>query len=426
MKSKAILVSLLAIFAVLTLTVLVRADLVANDDEAFRVSVKGVEFINIFEDTVSVDAGETIPIRVVFAAGEDASDVKVKAEISGFRDDVEDATGRFDIVEGKTYSKLLSLKIPSDVDPEEDATLTIRIEAKGKDGFRKEIPLLVQREPYNLEVLSVDASKEATAGSTLAVNVVLKNMGSHELEDTFVVVRIPALNVEKRAYFSDLSATDGRIIYLDKSEFDWPNERITVRESSDREDSAERTVFLTIPSDAKAGVYSLEVEAYNSDASEKTTKSISIVGSEQKSDVLTAVLSKDVQSGQTVTYDLVVINSGDKIAVYTIVPENAQNLIVSVDEPIITVPADSSKTVKVSATAGEVMGTFNFAVNVNSQDKLVKRVNFSANVGKKAITSNVTVLTVVLAIVFVVLLIVLIVLLTRKPEKTEELGESYY
>lgn len=403
MKSKAILVSLLAIFAVFAVSALVNAsDLNVYQRE---VSIKGVDFVWPNCETISVEAGETVPIMVAFYAGENASDVRVKAFISGYRDDITASTGRFDIIEGTTYSKYLSLKVPSDVESAEDYTLTIRVETKSGEA-EWEFPLVVQRESYNLEVLSVEASRTVTAGANLAVNVVLKNRGSHRLDDTFVVVRIPALDVERRVYFSDLTPTD--------------------EADPDKEDATERTMFLQIPSDAKAGVYNLEVEASNSDASETTTKSITVVGNEQKSDILAAVSSKDIPAGTTVTYDLVIINSGDKLAVYNIVPESAQNLIVSADESIVTVPADSSRTVKVSVTAGEVMGTFNFAVNVNSQDKLVKRVNLSANVSKKAITNNVMVLTVILAIIFVVLLIVLIVLLTRKPEKTEELGESYY
>ena len=417
MESKAILVSLLTIFAVLIASVLVSAsDLSVSN---LRLSVKGVEFTYPNNEIVQADAGETIPIKVIFTANEDVSDVRVKTEISGYRDDITASTARFDIVSGATYSKLLSLKVPTDVDPAEDYTLTVTIEAKNKE-FEQELTLRIQRESYNLEVLSVDAARQVTAGSNLAVNVVLKNRGSHRVDDTFVVARIPELNIEKRVYFGDLTPIDGHETTIDL------NGNIVLFENSNKEDAAERTLFLAIPSDAKAGVYNLEVEATTADTTTKTTKTVVIAGTEQRSDVLTAMTSKDVQSGQTVTYDLVVINSGDKIAVYNIVPESAQNLIVSVDEPIITVPADSSKTVKVTATAGDVMGTFNFAVNVNSQDQLVKRVNFSANVSKKSFSNNVMVLTVILAIIFVVLLIVLIVLLTRKPEKTEEFGESYY
>jgi hypothetical protein len=123
----------------------------------------------------------------------------------------------------------------------------------------------------------------------------------------------------------------------------------------------------------------------------------------------------------------VIVNSGNRIAVFEIVPETTQNLAVSADESIVTVPAGSSKVVRITAKANDVIGTVNFGVNINSEGQLVKRVNLAANVTKgKAITSNVVALTIVLAVIFVVLLIVLIVLLTRKPAKTEEFGESYY
>lgn len=406
MKSKANLVFLIAAFTVLAIAAsYASASGLAIQDNSLRVSINGVDPVSA-SDVVSLQAGETVPIKVVFTAGENATDVKVRVSLSGTKDDTTAVTERFDVIEEKTYSKLLSLTLPSNIDPSEDLTLTVEIESKSNGKFEQDFPLTLQREAYKLDVLSVETSNEVTAGSNLAVNVVLKNSGSHRLDDNFVTVRIPALDIERRAYFSDL-------IPVDQSD-------------TDTQDAAERTVYIQIPSDAKAGVYTLEVEASNNDATDTATKSIAVTGSGQMSDVLTSVTSKDVQAGQSVSYDLVIINTGDKIGVYSIVPESAQNLVVSTDQGIVTVPADSSTTVKVTATAGDVMGTFNFAVNVNSQDKLVKRVNFTANVSKGTVSNNVMVLTVILAIIFVVLLIVLIVLLTRKPAKTEELGESYY
>lgn len=404
MKSKAILVFLIAILAITVMPLLASAvqigSLAVNID---TVSIKGVDTI---AQTISGEAGETIPLRVVFTANEDISDVKVRMYISGYREFISESTKRTKVFNGTTYSELLSLKLPSDINPSEDYTLYVRVETK--TGYAEEsYKLKVQRESYNLEVLNAEVARSATAGSTLNVDVVLKNRGIENLDDSFVIVRIPALGVEKKAYFGDMAPTD-------------------LCNDCDKQDVSERTLSIKIPSDAKAGIYTLEIEAYNGDSTVTTTKSIVVTGSEQISEVLTAVTGKEVAAGSTATYDLVIINSGDRIAVYEIVPETAQNLIVSVDEPIVTVPADSSRIVKVNAKAGEVTGTFNFAVNVNSQDKLVKRVNLSANVTKASVASNVVILTIVLAIVFIVLLIVLIVLLTRKPEKVEEFGESYY
>jgi preprotein translocase subunit SecG len=66
-----------------------------------------------------------------------------------------------------------------------------------------------------------------------------------------------------------------------------------------------------------------------------------------------------------------------------------------------------------------------------SNGDLVESKEFAANVEGTSLNTGFSgntavVLTVVLAIIFVVLLVVLIVLLTRKPQKTQEFGESYY
>jgi uncharacterized membrane protein len=403
MKSKAILVFLTSI---LVITIVMSFVSAGSLDVTIGTTVNGVDVTEPGIPHISNGAGDTIPVRVQITANQNVSDTRIKVRILG--EDIEAETGKFDMISGRTYSKLLSLKMPANIDisPSDEFKLEVSVDAREGDA-EATYEFTLQRESYNLEILSVDSAKSVTAGNSLNLDIVLKNRGSHKADDTFVIVSIPSLDVEKKVYFSDLTPVDNC-------------------DNCDEEDAAERMISIKIPSDAKAGVYSVEIEAYNDDSNAKVTKSVTVVGSEQRSDVLVAAPSKDVKAGETATYDLVIINSGDRIAVYDISPENAQNLIVSVDEPIITVPADSSRTVKVKAQAGNVLGTFNFAVNVNSQGELVKRVNLTANIGKTGVTNNLVILTVVLAIIFVVLLIVLIVLLTRKPEKVEEFGESYY
>jgi len=87
------------------------------------------------------------------------------------------------------------------------------------------------------------------------------------------------------------------------------------------------------------------------------------------------------------------------------------------------VPADSSKTVTVKADSGK-----EYKVSVFSGETLVKTITFNSTTEqeKDSNTSPLVALTIILVIIFVVLLIVLIVLITKKPEKSEEFGESYY
>jgi uncharacterized membrane protein len=188
---------------------------------------------------------------------------------------------------------------------------------------------------------------------------------------------------------------------------------------------------LRIPSNAPAGVYVVQVEAYNDDTSVTATKRVSIVGAaSDSSSVVSTTNSRTFAVGERAAYTLTLVNSGDKIRIYELVPETSSDLTISVGESIVIVPAGESKSVVFDAVAAKE-GRYNFAVGVYSDGELIRRYSFGANVeGSKSnsgFAANTTVLlTVILAVIFVVLLIVLIVLLTKKPEKTEEFGESYY
>lgn len=409
---KSILVSVIAVIAVLALISVVSAGELTS---SWDVTVNGAEVSPDGSTISGIEAGETIPIKIVFTAEKNASDVVVKAFIDGYRSEISDKTGRFELVEGSIYTRYLSLNLPSDVDPTEDYNLMIRISDK-TESDEQEYSLKLQRESYNLNVLSVEVPKEATAGSVIAVDVVLKNWGMHDLEDVFVKVKIPDFGIERKVYFGDIDP-------LDESEYDDYKE-------ADREDAVERRIYLTIPENAKTGVYVLEAEAYNVDSSATTKTNIIISGAEEASSVLTGTAVRTLSIGEEVTYDVIIVNSGSKMKVYTLTPEEAKGLIVEV-EPVVTVSADSSKTaqVKVKATDSAEEGTHVVKINVESEGKLVKQVSLSANVEKGTViakANSIVILTVILVIVFVVLLIVLIVLLTRKPAATETEETSYY
>ncbi len=408
---KSILVSIIAVFAVLTLVSVVSA---GNLTGNWEVTVDGA-VVEADGATISgIEAGETIPIKVVFTAEKDASEVRLRAYIDGYRSDISSKTDRFELIEDSLYTRRLTLDVPADIDPTEEYTLIIRISDQA-DSDEKEYTLKLQRESFNLQVLSAEVPEKATPGSTIAVDVVLKNWGMHDLEDIFVVARIPELGIERKVYFGDLDPQD-------ESEVD-----IDLREAS-RHDSVERRIYLTIPDNAKAGIYSLEVETYNVDSANIVKKNIVVSGLGEISDVLSGTGAKTLNIGEEVTYDLVIVNSGSKLKVYTLSPEAAEGLIVEVD-PIVVVGAGSSETVKVTVRATESAkeGTHVVAVNVKSESELVEQVSFTANVEKgKAVSNSVFVLTIVLVIVFVVLLIILIVLLTRKPAVTEAEETSYY
>ena len=195
---------------------------------------------------------------------------------------------------------------------------------------------------------------------------------------------LPALEISKTVYLGDMVALE------DGSD-------------EDDTDTLRGKVSLVIPYDAEAGIYTLEVEVTSDDLTASEVKQIVI-----NNDLSTPV----IKSGN----DLIIVNPTDSVKVYTIVTEGSA----SVSQSIVVVPASSSKTVTVSANAQE----YDFNVNVLSGEKLVATINFVGT--GNALASPIVILTIVLAIIFLVLLVVLIVLIGKKPEKSEEFGESYY
>ena len=399
------MVSLVAVFALAILSI---ASVSAfGDITGFEVN--GIDALT--SNNLAVFAGQTIPVKVIFSASSDATDVRVKAWISGEKEYAV-STDRFDVLANKAYSRLVSVSVPSKVDPSENLVLTVLVESRdGSMSVEKEVTLAAERDSYAVELLDVSMDSEINAGTSLALDIVLKNRGRQFAEDTFVKASIPALGIEKKSYFGDLSPLD--------------------QSNPDKEDAAERMMSLNIPDNTPTGVYLVQIEAYNADSTTTVTKKVSVVnGAIDSSQFVSEGNSKTFAVGETQEYGLTLVNAGNKIRVYELASETPSDIKLSVDEPVVIVPAGASKTVTLDAVASKA-GRYSFAVNIYSDGELVKKYNFGANVeaGKstKSVAGNAAViLTVVLAVIFVVLLVVLIVLLTRKPEKAEEFGESYY
>lgn len=353
------------------------------DNSTYTIKVNGVEYDGT---DISVITGDTITARLYFKSTEDASNVRIKASIEGDKVDVDERTESFDVEEGKMYSKSLTLTIPSELkdDLSEDLELFLKVWNGDLKSESEAIKLRVQRVSYNTEIKSVSFSSTIDAGTTLPVDVVLKNTGYNDLDDLYVTVSIPELDVSKTSYFGDLVA-------IENSSND-----------DDEEDTASGRLYLNVPFGAEAGVYTIEVTTSNDDMTNAFAKQI--------------VVNNDFSAGEVIRNgeSLLIVNPTNKLKVYNVVfPES---------ESYITVSAGSSKTIAVSPSTDE------YTVSVLTMSgEVVDAFTFSSTTEKESSMSNpIVVLTVILAIVFVVLLIVLIVLIGKKPEKSEDFGESYY
>ncbi|MFA4960098.1 MAG: hypothetical protein WC548_00350 [Candidatus Pacearchaeota archaeon] len=387
--------------AVLTLFVVgASAAELANSD--FETTFNGVELSDdvLFAGMV----GDSVPVRVTFNALEDSSNVRVRIRMEGIREDISASTERFDIISGVTYTKSLTLELPSDL-ADTDKEYTLYVEIVSADGRTERMySIVMQRESYEVEILAVDYNSRVAGNEVVPVSVVVKNSGFNRLDDVFVLVSIPELGIMSRGYLGDLIPVED---YSDDYE--------------DEEDSVSKTVYFRAPENVKSGIYEMEIIVYNDDF-ETSVKRLISVGEDGVVNVIAAVKNKDLKAGETVTYDLIIVNSADNVRVFNLEEISGNDLTVVVPS-VITVGPKSSETVSISVTADEnaEVGTRTFSVEVDGES-----VVFGANVVEDGYSTSVVALTVILVIVFIVLLAVLIILLTRKEKPMEEVETSYY
>jgi len=392
------------------------------------VEVDGVEALGTTIDFANF-AGEEVKIRVTFTAddGTDpldsdeelADDATIAVWLSGDRADAVES-GEIVVLENRTYAQTVYLTVPFDLDDDLSTSRKLEVVVESeKSGTADEatIDLTIQRESYLLEILAVTMQPEVKAGDSLVIDAVIKNRGSQLAEDTFLRVSIPELGLETRTFYGDLSALDqgGDVL--------------------DREDSIEKRTYLRIPSDVPVGLYDVVIEAFNDDSISSIEERVLIGGAEEDTVIVASATAKEFSTGQDGMYKLTIVNRGDVVRIYDIVLDASTGLNVDLEDSIAVVPAGSSRTVEISASS-DTANDYTFTAIIHSDGKVVSDETFAASIvegdGKSststggATDSTAVLLTVILAIVFIVLLVVLIVLLTKKPEKSEEFGESYY
>jgi len=405
MTTQKLIVSVLAIICALFVVATISAAEVTND------ALVTVDESSVASNSLSVVAGDTITLKVYFTSLVDASDVRIKAEIEGDKVDVSTISDSFDVEAGKQIPrKVLTLKVPYELKDQVSDNVALNIKIWNGD-YKTELAytLRVLRPSYNADVKSISIPQSVEAGETFAVDVVLTNIGYNDLEDVYVKAKITSLGVEKSAYFGDIVAIE--------------NDSNCCNDDEDQ-DTVVGKLYLKAPYNVKPGVYTLEVQVTNDDMTTSEVKQI-VVTNDFPENVVVTSSTKTVAVGEDAVYDLILVNPTDKVKVYRLVTESGKDFSSQVDEAVVAVPAGSTRSVQVTASADKE-GEHKFKVDVLSGSELVGSVVLTANVEGSNIANPVVILTVVLVIVFVVLLVVLIVLMTRRNKKAEEFGESYY
>ena len=392
----------LALFLVASVSA---ADITTN----YQVDVNGIQVATnagLNANTASVVAGQDFTLKVYFTSDVNDSDVTLEATVEGEKIEFRAITPVFDVESSHQYVKVLVLKVPYELKDQlsDDLTLSVEIDGKNYKTTFSDITLRVQRPSYNAVVMSATTPSTISAGENFPVEIVLKNLGYNNLDDVYASVSIPELGVTQGPkWFGDLVSLEN------------------CTEDCNKQDTVVGQLYLKTPYTTKPGVYDLQVVVQNGDTRTVEHKQITI-SNEFVENILVTSSKKSVAVGEEAVFDLLIVNPTDNVKVYRIVTDGD---VLTASQSVVAVPAGSSTTVKVAGSADKE-GTYTFNVNVFEGNNLAKTVPLEMNVEGSSSTNTVVVLTIVLAIIFLVLLVVLIVLLSKKPEKTEEFGESYY
>lgn len=434
---------------------------------AVAVNAAGYDFVDAEVDGVDIDVtdstaktiyverGEEVDIHVEFIGTADIDDVRVKAEIEGYDDDIEDKTSRFDVQNGLTYTKKLTLEIPDDIDSSEEYTIVLTI-VDQSESETIEIPLKVEEVRHDLRVKDIllRPGSVIEAGKPLYVGVRLENLGAKREKDVKIIVSVPELGLSVADYLDRL--------YTEEQEDD---------DSDDRNSDQLDDLYLKIPEDIVSGDYELVVRVeYNrgreSITSKKTITVVCASGmgtgcldcttttpgstttctSGVAADSVEAIISIDtttqtIAQGEGAVYKVMFANLGSNAKVYsldvtgTIGWANAR-----IDPTYLTVsPGQSGEMyVYVSVSDGAAIGEHDFTINVKSSGNTIKEIGIRADVTSTSATDWGNVRK-GLMLTFIVLLIVLVVLglivAFGKLKKGDELvpeepstleGQTYY
>ncbi|MDD5178234.1 MAG: hypothetical protein PHT54_03060 [Candidatus Nanoarchaeia archaeon] len=393
----------------LVFTVLVAASVSAVGYEISEVEIDGIEAASGTVVYAEADKELGVDVFINYDSGNTTYDnVKVKAWIGGYEyGDVEETTDPFVVEPGVSYKKTVSLYLPDDMEGNEDYTLHVKVydEVNSKE-YMYTLSLRVQSRRHSLKIqdVIVRPSTSFEAGMPLFVTVRVENLGQKKEEDIKVTATIPELGVSARDYIDELTANEDADISED---------------NEDEEDSASSDeLYLKLPDNAAAGVYTLNVDVDYNRGNDRitTTKTITVVKPEEavveeKPLVNFDSTSKSAAKGEEVTYKVTIANMDKESGVYSVEVEGTDLFANSrVDPAFVLVPGEGTASANLFLMAKDsaTSGMHSFTVKVLKAGELIKEETLTLEVSGE--TSEPTSTQTYLVIGFIILVVILIIL----------------
>ncbi len=365
--------------------------------------------------TPALERGEQISIKTVFKTNTDLDNIRVRAWINGYREEIEAKTSVFDVFKDNQYSKVLFLSIPSDIDAKDEYTIYVKIETKtelsGVD--EAEITADVQRIANLLKILSVELydygtdknTKAFESGSAFYAEVVVKNTGNHNTEDVFVKLSIPELELERTVYVGDLGPFDNGY-----------------------EDTVKKTITMVLP-EHKEGVFDLIVKAYNSELGDKETLEITVVKElERNVEIMPQKTEAEIKQGETATYSFVVANFGETQESFIIEVLGISDwATVQINPASFALASGETRTVQIKLMVDEDALIMDHPATIRVRfGNEAEQFNINTRVTSKAADWQIVLMIIGLIVAIIAIVLLAIMLKRDKTSKKQETVESYY
>ena len=408
----------------------------------FLFSILAVNALSVTIDSVKLDCDVLSPtstnevfdferdqeldVKVRITANAASNDVQIEVAIRGYDHDdlIEDITDTFDVKQGVTYTKKLTLPLRQRLD-QDRYKLRVLITDRDGDLIQETYELEINTKRHAIQIRDVVLSpgEEVRAGRALLVAVRLRNMGEKDEEGIKVTVSIPELGV---------SASD----FVDELE----------KDGDDDDETTTEELYLRIPDSTETGEYTLRivVEFDDGDEREVEERVIRVIGEEgltvqetltkEKTIITVAADAQSLQTGQEVAYPITLTNAGSNSKTYIVSANGASwaNFRISPSN-VVVIDAGESKAVSiyVTANANALAGQQTFTVTISIGDKVLKQIPLTANVSVVNTTTKLKKGLEVGLVVLVVLLVIIALIigfskLRGKEEGKEGEEEPYY
>ncbi|MBT3298041.1 hypothetical protein HN385_03890 [archaeon] len=433
MKKLLNIVALLAVFSLLLSAVVIADDTTAsesisidvvklNGDEVEIFDQEDIDADNIPENSLTVDEGDILELKIGLEAGENVEDVEVEVEIHGYEyGDLEAESDLFDMEESTNKYVELELELPAEMDKDE-YWLTVRVTDRTGNDITVYTKLIIDPVRHGMDISDVVFSpgSEVSSGRSLLTTVQVENYGGTEEEDVKVTIAIDDLGV---------SATD----YIDFVEIDGDAEHVAYETTEE--------MFLSIPDCAEAGEYTVDVTVeYDHDESVTNSYALTVVdggycdSDSEKLIVAVGPESQSVNAGQQAVYAIALSNEGSNSETYTLELQTGDWATTSLSDSLVVLGEGESDVVYayVNVADNAAAGSYTVSLVLENEGETLETIGLTADVvASENVDSNDFSLRNGLEIALIVLVVLLVIIglivgFSRLRKDDEEEEQTYY